>query len=81
MTRTSTRSSACSAGDGRGATGARRYHASVGLGGPSAVNLSPARAIRHAAWVNFRLIVTFGGPTIIDGNPNGVSRVSKRGPR
>jgi hypothetical protein len=78
MTGTATRSSACSAGDGRGTTGARQYHASVGLGGPSAVKPSPARAIRHAAWVNFRLIVAFGGCTIIEGNANGESQFNAR---
>jgi hypothetical protein len=37
-----------------------------------------ARTIRQAAWVTFRLIVTFGGGRIIEGNANGESRLTSR---
>jgi hypothetical protein len=75
MTGTATRSAALNAGDGRGATGAWKYHAPYGVNEPSARNSSPARAIRQTAWTNFRLIVAFGGGTINAANANGKSRI------
>ena len=75
MTGTAIGSSVPNTGDGRGVTGARQYYASTGLEGPLAGNASPARAIRQAAWTNFRLIVAFVGGTIIERKPNGVSWV------
>ena len=66
MTGATSRSSARSAGDGRGVTGARQYHASAGLGGPLVRFPSPPRAVRQAAWANFRLIIAFAGGTVIE---------------